>query len=83
MLQLLQYLQNPIIFSIAMGIFVASYMWLEDSFTDKGIANKTKYIRAFLITTVAINVIQTYANKPSNGISQGYQQSYSVGNAPF
>ncbi len=78
-MQILTYLQNPIIFSIAMGVLVACYTWLEDSFTNKGITNKTKYIRAFLFTTIAINVVQTYANKPQ----VNYQQSYSVGNAPF
>lgn len=80
-MQIFTYLQNPILFSIAIGLFVACYTWLEDSFTNKVITNKTKYVRAFLITAVAINVVHTYANKPS--ISGGYQQSYSIGNAPF
>lgn len=79
---MLEYLQNPIIFSIAMGVFVAIYMWFEDSFTDQGIASKTKYIRAFIITMVVVNVLQTYAKKSSSG-GYSYQQSYSVGQAPF
>lgn len=80
-----EYLQNPIIFSIAMGLFVAAYMWFEDSLTDKGIASKTKYIRAFIVVAVCVNVAQTYAKK-SSGSGNGYQsypQSYSVGQAPF
>jgi hypothetical protein len=81
---MIEYLQNPIIFSIAMGVFVSVYMWFEDSLSDKGIANKTKYIRAFVVTAVAVNVAQTYAKK--GGISSqinSYQQSYNVGQAPF
>lgn len=83
---MLVYLQNPIIFAIAMGVFVAVYMWFEDSLTDKGIASKTKYIRAFIVTAVGVNVAQTYAKKAtSGGITMGnsYQPSYSVGQAPF
>ena len=86
MLQFLQYLQNPIIFSIAMGVFVATYMWFEDSLTNKGIANKTKYIRAFVVTAVVVNVAQTYAKKSIGGMPQqmnSYQQSYGTGQAPF
>lgn len=86
MLQYLQYLQNPILFSIAMGVFVAAYMWFEDSLSDKGIANKTKYIRAFVVTAVVVNVVQTYANKggiSSSSSMNSYQQSYGTGQAPF
>ncbi len=80
-----EYFHNPIIFAIAMGLFVAVYMWFEDSLTDKGIASKTKYIRAFIVTAVGVNVVQTYAKKSTGGISNGYNynQSYSVGQAPF
>ncbi len=81
-MQIFTYLQNPILFSIAIGIFVALYMFLEDSFTDKEIT-RVKYVRAFIITTVAINIAQTYTNKSFNQISNGYNQSYSIGNAPF
>ena len=88
---MLHHLQNPIIFAIAMGTFVAAYMWFEDSLTDKGIASKTKYIRAFILVAVGVNVIQTYANKASPSSTMGgnmishspYQQSYGVGTAPF
>jgi hypothetical protein len=81
---MLEYLQNPIIFSIAMGVFVATYMWFEDSLTDKGIANKTKYIRAFVVTAVVVNVAQTYAKNGGINIPiNSYQQSYGTGQAPF
>jgi hypothetical protein len=81
-MQIFTYLQNPIIFSIVIGIFVACYTWLEDSFTNQVITNKTKYVRAFIITTIAINVVHTYVNKSLN-MGGAYQQSYSVGSAPF
>ena len=83
---MLEYFQYPIMFAIAMGVFVSAYMWIEDSFTNKGIASKTKYIRAFIITAVGVNVFQNYVDKVSSSgmMSSGpYQQSYGVGNAPF
>jgi len=83
----MEYLQNPIIFAIAMGIFVALYIFFEDSLQDKPILSKTKYIRAFIVTAIGVNVAQTYANKSVNSMGGGngnmYNQSYSVGNAPF
>ena len=83
----MEYLQNPIIFAIAMGVFVALYVFFEDSLQDKPILSKTKYIRAFIVTAIGINVVQTYANKSSvsSGMNGGniYNQSFLVGNAPF
>ncbi len=78
-----QYLQNPIIFSIVIGICVSIYIFLEDSLADKPIINKTKYIRAFIITTVGINVLQTYSKKATIGGINNFNQSYNIGNAPF
>jgi hypothetical protein len=75
-----QYLQNPIIFSIVVGICVAIYIFFEDSLEDKPVINKTKYIRAFILTMVGINVLQTYSKKSMN---PSMNQSYNVGNAPF
>lgn len=81
---MLEYLQNPIIFSIAIGLCVSIYLFFEDSFTDQGIQNKTKYVRAFIVTAVGVNVLQTYAKKSSSSFGgNSYQQSYNVGQAPF
>jgi len=83
---MLHYLQNPIIFSIALGVFVAIYSFFEDSLSDKPIINKVKYIRAFIVTAVGVNVLQTYvrgASAPLSGGMGGFNHSYSTGNAPF
>ena len=81
---MLHLLQNPILLSLFIGLFVAIYMWFEDSFSDSGIKSMPKYVRAFILTAVAINVTMTYSKKSMHTVSNNiFQQSYNVGHAPF
>lgn len=82
---MLEYLHNPIIFALTVGLGVMIYSFFEDSFTDEGIKPKTKYIRTFILTSIGIYMLMNYIDKLKNGgnTMTYMNQSYNVGHAPF